>query len=132
MTRYSKWIGLAAVTLLVVSCFLPWVVIGNGRIIVSGVEAVGTNYGKPGYFHLIMAALFLFFHLVSRVWAKRANLLVVALNLGWAIRNFMILAFCQAGECPVRQKGLYLVLLASILMLVAALFPNMKLPAEKK
>jgi hypothetical protein len=130
--RYMKWIGLAAAILLVVSCCTPWVFIESRNIIVSGIDAAGTNFGKPGYFHFAMAAFFLFFHLMPRVWAKRANLLVVALNLGWAIRNFFVIAACQGGECPVKRMGLYLVLLSSIIMLLAALFPDMKMPGEKK
>lgn len=130
--RYMKWIGLAAAVLLVISCCTPWVFIESRNIIVSGIDAAGTSFGKPGYFHFAMAAFFLFFHLMPRVWAKRSNLLVTALNLGWAIRNFFVIAACQGGECPVKRTGLYLVLLSSILMLLAALFPDMKMPGEKK
>ncbi len=121
-----KWIGLLSVALLVFSCFLPWVVIGSKGIVVSGVEATGTNYGKPGYFNLLMAGFFLFFHLVPKVWAKRANLAVVALNIGWTIRNYLLLTACEGGECPDKKTGLFLLLFASILMLVAALFPDIR------
>ena len=131
MTRYMKWIGLAAAVVLAVSCFTPWMVIGSWNITVSGIDATGTSFGKPGYFHFVMAAFFIFFTLVQRIWAKRANLLIVALNLAWAIRNFFIIAGCEGGECPVKRTGLYLALLSSLLMLVSALFPDMKLPAEK-
>ncbi len=126
--RYMKWIGLAAAALLVFSCFIPWVVIESRQITVSGIDARGTNYGKPGYFHFVLTAFFLIFHLIPRVWAKRANLPVVALNLGWAIRNFLFIAACHGGECPVKKSGIWLLLLASLLMLVSALFPDMKPP----
>jgi hypothetical protein len=98
---------------------------------VSGVDATGTNFGKPGYFHFLLAALFLICTLVARVWAKRLNLLFTALNLGWAIRNVFILAACSGGDCPERKMGIWLMLLASVLMLVSALFPDMKV-VEKK
>ena len=125
--RYLKWLGLAAALMLIATCFVPWVTIPSKNILVSGVAAEGTNYGKPGYFNLVMIAFFIFFTLVPRVWAKRANLLVVALNLGWAIRNFFILSKCEAGICPEKQLGLYLLLATSILMFLSALFPDMKL-----
>ncbi len=92
----------------------------------------GTNFGKPAYFHLLMTVLFVFFHLVPRVWAKRANLLVTALNLGWAVRNYFVISFCQAGDCPDRQTGIFLMLIASLFMLISALFPDMKLPGQKR
>lgn len=127
-----KWIGLGAAVLLVVSCFTPWVIIESRNITVSGIDAGGTNYGKPGYFHFLMTAFFLSFHFIPRVWAKRANLPVLALNLGWAFRNFFIISACQGGECPVKQNGIWLVLLASLLMLVSGLFPDIKLKQQKK
>ena len=91
--RYLKWLGLAAALLLIITCFIPWVIIPSKNIVVSGTAAIGTNFGKPGYFNLVMVTFFIFFTLVPRVWAKRANLLVVALNLGWAIRNYFIISY---------------------------------------
>jgi hypothetical protein len=117
--------------LLIVSCFIPWVVIESRGITITGVDTTGTKYGKPGYIHLICAAFFIVFTLTQKLWAKRSNLPVVALNLAWALRNFFLIAVCKGGECPERQAGLWMMLLASILMLIAALFPDMKLPAKK-
>lgn len=130
--RYMKWIGLAAAALLVISCFTPWVFIESKNITISGVDATGTNFGKPGYFHFLMAAFFLLCTIVQRVWAKRLNLLVTALNLGWAIRNLFILAACSGGECPERKSGIWLMVLASVLMLISALFPDMKVIEKEK
>lgn len=129
--QFMKWVGVIAVLLLILSCFIPWVYIASGQITISGVESTGTNFGKPGYFHFLMAPLFLFFHLVPKVWAKRWNLLIVALNLAWAVRNFFIISACQGGECPEKKAGIYLVVLASVLMLVSALFPAIKLKEDK-
>jgi hypothetical protein len=127
-----KWIGLAAVILLVISCFTPWVFIESKNITVTGIDSTGTNFGKPGYFHFVFAFFFIVFHLTPKLWAKRWNLLVVALNIAWAARNYFIISSCREGDCPEKQTGLYMVLLASVLMLVAALFPDVKLMEEKK
>ena len=129
--RYMKWIGLAAAALLVYACFSPWVIIESKNIVVSGVDAAGTNFGKPGYLHLFLSFFFLVFHFIPRLWAKRANLPVVAVNLGWAIRNFFVVAACRAGECPEKQLGLYLAGAASVLMLLAALFPDIRVGDKK-
>jgi hypothetical protein len=130
--RYMKWIGLLAVTLLIVSCFTPWVIIPSKDIIVSGVDATGTNFGKPGYTHFLMSFFFIVFHFIPKVWAKRWNLLVVALNIAWAVRNYFIITMCREGDCPEKQTGLYLVIIACVLMLVAALFPDIELKEEKR
>lgn len=129
--RYMKWIGLAAAVLLIVSCFIPWVFIESRNITVSGIDAAGTNFGKPGYFHFFMLVFFLLFSFIQKVGVKRANLLITALNLGWAIRNYFVISSCQGGDCPLKKAGLYLMLIASVLMMVSALFPDMKLPEEK-
>jgi hypothetical protein len=130
--RYMKWIGLFAVVLLISSCFLPWVIITSKNIIVSGIDSTGTNFGKPGYAHFVLSFFFIIFHLIPKLWAKRINLLIVALNIAWAIRNYFIISMCREGECPEKQMGLWLVILASVLMLIAALFPDIQLKEEKK
>lgn len=129
--RWMKWAGLAAVTLLIISCFLTWVVITSKNITVSGIDATGTSFGKPGYFHFFFSFFFILFTLIPRIWAKRVNLLVTAMNMAWAIRNYFIISACRGGECPEKHNGIYLILLASLLMLVSALFPDIKLPKQK-
>lgn len=130
--RYMKWFGLMAVILMVVSCFTPWVIIESKNIIVSGVDATGTNFGKPAYIHFVLSFFFVVFHLIPKLWAKRWNLIVVALNAAWAIRNYFIISACRDAECPVKQTGLYLAVVAAVLMLLAGLFPDIKLTNEKK
>jgi hypothetical protein len=124
--RYMKWVGLAAGILLIVACFLPWVVIESHQITISGVDATGTRFGKPGYLNLLLVVFFLLFHFIPKLWAKRANLIVAGFNTAWVIRNFFLIAVCRGGECPERKIGLYMMLLASLLILVSALFPEMK------
>jgi len=125
-----KWIGTLAALTLIISCFFPWVFIESKNITVTGIESAGTNFGKPGYFHLFLAAIYLFFTFISKIWAKRWNLLIVALNIAWAARNYCIISACSGGECPEKNAALYIVLISSLLMLVAALFPKMTLSAN--
>ena len=132
MVRYMKWIGVLAGVLLVVSCCIPWVIIESQKIVVSGIDAAGTNYGKPAYLHFILTAFFLAFTFIQKIWAKRVNLLVTAINLAWAARNYFVLTTCAAGECPVSQIGLWLMMIASLLMLISSFFPDIELPREKK
>ncbi|NJO25274.1 MAG: hypothetical protein HC867_05065 [Bacteroidia bacterium] len=110
--------------LLVVSCFLPWVSIENLNITITGVDTSGTRYGKPALFHFLLTFFYLLFTLIQKIWAKRVNLLVTALNMGWAIRNLLVMPACEAGICPDKKAGLWLLMTASILMLVSALFPD--------
>ena len=127
MNKKMKWIGVLAAILLVVSCFTPWVIIESKNITVSGIDATGTNYGKPGYFHFIMVFFFLLFSFIQKIWAKRFNLAVVGLNLAWAVRNYFVITACSGGDCPAKQTGLWMMLLSSVLLLVASFFPDVEL-----
>lgn len=127
-----KWIGIIAAIVLVIACFQPWVIIEWKNITVSGVETTGTNFGKPGYVHFIFSAIFILFTLIRSVLLKRLNLLVTAINLGWAIRNFFIISLCRAGECPEKQISLYIVLFSSVLMLISAMLPDMRVKGVVK
>lgn len=129
--HYMRWIGLLAVILLLYACFTPWVIIISKNIVVSGIDTEGTNFGKPAYLHFAFAFFFTIFHLIPRIWAKRWNILVVALNIAWAARNFFVISSCREGDCPLKQTGLYLMLAASLIMLVAALFPDIELKEEE-
>jgi hypothetical protein len=130
MTRTIKWLGAAAAALLVAAAFFPWVIIESKHLTVTGLDTPGTNFGKPALFHFAMIFFFLLFTFIPAVWAKRFNLLVTALNLGWSIRNFFLLTACEGGECPVKKIGLYLSIACSAVMLISALFPDTKLSQE--
>ena len=126
--RWMKWLGVLAALLLVMSCFMEWVFIVSKKITVTGVESTGTDFGKPGALHLVLCGLFIVFSLIPRVWAKRANVPVAALNMGWAIRNYLLISGCSGGECPEKQFALYLLMICSLVMLIASWFPDVKLP----
>jgi hypothetical protein len=125
-----KWIGFTATVVLILACFFPWVFIVSKNAEISGVSADVIRLGKPGYFHFLLAAIYLFLNFTPKVWAKRWNLLVAALNLAWAMRNFILISACEAGECPEKKWALYTVLTASVIMLLAALFPRINLTPE--
>jgi len=125
-----KWIGWLAAITLTIACFLPWVSIPWIGFAATGVNA-GPEFRSPAYAHFFFILLYIIFSLVPKVWAKRANLLVVALNMGWAMRNFLLITACGGGECPVKEIGIWLVLVCSLLVLVSALFPDVKI-ADKR
>lgn len=117
--RWMKWISIIAALTVIVCCFYPWMVVESRNIVVSGVSAEGTRFGKPGYLHLLLSGLYLFFAFIPKLWAKRINLFLATLNVAWALRNFILMSRCEGGECPVRKIALPLLFLASILMLLS-------------
>ncbi len=128
--KIFKWISLAAAVTMIIACFMQWIVVESKGIVVTGVHAEATEFGKPGYMHLLLTGIYLIFLFTPRIWAKRWNLAVVALNLGWALRNYFLITVCRGGECPTKQAGMYLVMISAVIMLVGALFPDIKLEDE--
>jgi len=124
--RWMKWTGVIAAVVLIIAGCMPWVFISWRDFMATGIDA-GEHFRKPAYGHFVFSFFFLIFIFVQTIWAKRANLLVTALNMAWAIRNFAKITACEGGECPDKQIGIYLVVVASLLMLISALFPDIKL-----
>ena len=105
----------------IVACFLPWFDIESNHIVLTGMHTEGTKFGKPGLLHIVLSVIYLGFALVPKSWGQRANLLVIAVNTAWCIRNYFMLSTCYGGECPVTQYGFYLLIIGSLGMVVATL-----------
>lgn len=103
-----------------------------GDILVTGFKTSGTNFGKPGMMHVVLCVVMILFFALPKTWAKRTNFFIAAINLAWAIRNFILLSGCQAGECPEKKAGLYLELFVSAAILAMSLLPKMKADDEVK
>lgn len=122
--RWMKWVGLLATLVLIVSCITTWTIIKSKNIVITGFDALEVGLGRPGYLHFLLSFFFVLFTFIPRIWAKRFNLVVTALNLAWAIRNWFVVSACSWGECPEKYISLYLLIPASLIMLASALFPD--------
>jgi len=129
--KYSKWIGILAVAVLIVASFQPWVYVVSKDLTITGLHTEGTNFGRPALLNIIMSCIAAVFFMVPRLMAKRANIFFCAFNLAWAFRNFLLISMCRGGECPQKQTGIYMLLIAAVIIMLAALFPDIKLKEEK-
>jgi hypothetical protein len=127
--RTTKWLSIVAALIFIASCFFPWVVIETKNIVISGVSAEGTRYGKPGYLNLVFIFIVLVLSFFQKSWAIRINLFLAACNFGWVLRNFILLSACEGGECPQRQPALFVYLVSAILLLV--LIPLQKVKVQE-
>ncbi len=128
--KYSNYIGVIVAFALVAFCFVPWVYIESINTTVTGLRAEHTNFGRPGLLHIFMAAVAVLLFIIQKVWAKRLNVFISALNLAWAMRNFLVVSGCELGECPVKKVGVYAILVFSLLMLVMSMLPKIDLKPE--
>lgn len=128
--KYSQTLGVVFSLLLIVACFLPWCMIPSKALVISGMNTTGTVLGRPGYMHIFFGVISVLLFAIQRVWAKRTNLLVMALNFAWAMRNYLLMSTCSAGDCPEKKIGIYLVVFSSILMLLMAFLPKINIKED--
>ncbi len=130
--KYSQYIGIFFALVLIWLCFQTWVIIPQKDIIVTGFQSEGTRFGRPGMIHLwfIGAALFLF--ALPFTWAKRINVFFTAINLAWAIRNYIIVSTCFMGECPEKQWAIYLLPIFAAVVFLMSLLPPTPVDTMKK
>jgi len=129
--KYSQLFGCIAVIILGGVCYLPWSYIGEKNIIITGMSAPGTVYGKPGLMHIVLGFILILFFLIRKIWAKRINVFIGAINLAWSIRNYILLSTCFMGECPQIKFGVILEIILSGFILIMTFFPDLK-TLEKK
>ncbi|MEO5998963.1 MAG: hypothetical protein ABIN89_19490 [Chitinophagaceae bacterium] len=130
--KNSKWIGIVGVVLLFTAAYQPWITVLSKNITITGMNTSGTNFGRPALMNLIVSGIAGILFLYSSVMAKRANLFFCAFNLAWSIRNYIIVSTCRAGECPEKRFGLYLLMISAIVIILASLFPDVKIKDDVK
>ena len=130
--KYSQQIGGVLALLIILTCFFPWSYIPSLDIVISGMQTTGTKFGKPGILHIFFSSVAFILFLIPRVWSKRTNIFVAAINLAWALKNFMLYSMCSAGDCQEKRFGIYLLLLFSLLMMIMVLLPKIKVKEKPK
>jgi hypothetical protein len=122
--KYSQWIGVAAVIVLILSSFMHWTWYPDLHKYFTGFYSENNDYGRPGKLFIFFGSLSIILFMVPRVWAKRWNILVCAITLSWAIRCFIVFSGCYRGICPVKQAGIWIMLCGAVMIMIAALFPD--------
>ena len=126
--KYSQLLGIIGVAALAAVCYLPWSFIAAKNIMVTGMSAPETMLGKPGLMHLVLGVPLIIMFILPKIWAKRINVFIGAINVAWSVRNYIILTTCFMGECPQIKAGLILALALSAFILVMTFFPKIKIP----
>ncbi len=129
--KYSQLFGFIAAMLMIGCCFLPWAFISSRQLTITGWDATGTSFGKPGLFSIVLCVVMAVFFAIPAIWAKRSNVFLGALNLAWAFRNFLLVSTCMMGECPEKKPALYAILVLAGILQAMALFPKMQVSTPK-
>ncbi len=123
MAIYTRWIALSAFILLAVACFLPWTFHADIQKTFTGFYTEKNMYGRPAKFLLIFGGLSALFAFIPKLWLKRTALFMSGLNVAYGIKTFLMFGACYQGYCPEKKIGLFLMLISTILLMIAAMFP---------
>lgn len=123
--KYSQIIGIASALLMIGLCFLPWSFIASRQLTVTGINAAGTNFGKPGLFNIGICVIMVALFAIPAIWAKRTNVFLAALILAWTFRNYLLISTCMMGECPEKKPALFAMLGLALVIQVMTLLPKM-------
>jgi hypothetical protein len=124
MTRYSKWISLAALVLLLMACFMPWTYHADVDKTFNGFFSEKNIYGKPAKLLLVFGGITTICSFFRILWLKRTAFLSGGLCVAYAIKNFLLFGSCYRGYCPDKQAGLYMMLLSSLMIFIMAFLPE--------
>ncbi|MEO6818327.1 MAG: hypothetical protein ABI266_09130 [Ginsengibacter sp.] len=125
--KHYKIVGLAAALLLVISCFLPWAYYTDIDKHFTGFFTYQNMYGKPAKAFIFLAVVSLVLIYVNKIWAKRTLLFLSAVTIAYTIKTFVLFTSCYSGVCPQKEYGLYLLIISVVGLVVASVFPDIKL-----
>jgi hypothetical protein len=134
--RVLSWVGMAACIALFISCFLPWSYYADPHIpneadrTFTGFYSFQHQYGRPGIFLTLFGVPILGMMLLQKIWAKRTNLFLSAITVAYAFKSYVLFTSCYAAYCPEKKAGIFIMLFSTIVMLVACIFPNMKITGD--
>jgi hypothetical protein len=129
--KYSQWVGILAALLLVAACFMPWAYFPDLGKNFTGFFSEQNRYGRPGKLLSFFSGVMIILFLIPRVWAKRTNMIVAAITAAFVIRTYILYTGCYGGICPDKRAGIFLLLLASVAVVIAALIPDLPVKQEE-
>jgi hypothetical protein len=129
--KHSQTIGIIAALAIIAVCFMPWVILPVRQQTITGMDATGTDFGKPGLLNIVISGATILFFLVPRIWAKRTNVFLAAVNLAWSVRNYLLVSTCLMGECPGKQPALFVLLFLALVVQLMSFLPKIPLPQKK-
>jgi len=130
--KYSNYIGILAALLMLLASKFTWIYIPSINAVVTGFGSASvTKFGQPALMNLIIIPISILLFLIPRLWAKRINPFLGALNFAWAFRNVLLLSTCRNGECPVTHSWLYIYFAASFVLMIMTLLPDLKIKEKQ-
>lgn len=129
--KYSQIIGALLCLVLVGLCFTHWTYHPDIDKYFTGYFSEENVYGKPAILINFFSAIAFACFLIPKIWAKRLNMVIAGILVAYCIKTFVLFGGCYKGICPVRELGIWGVLVTGILILVMTLLPDIKLKTNE-
>ena len=129
--KYSQWIGIAAALLLVAASRMPWAYFPDLGKEFTGFFSEQNRYGRPGKLLTVFSAVMIVMFVIPKIWAKRTNMIVAGITVAFVIRSYILYTGCYGGICPEKRAGIFLLLAASVVAVLAALLPEAPVSREQ-
>jgi len=127
--KYSQTIGIVTALALIGICFLPWEYIAVKNAMLTGMDTRaidnGKQFGRPGLLSIILSVIAIVFYSIPKIWAKRTNIFICMLNMAWGISRYILLTTCDAGDCPEKKVGIFLMVAACFIMMLMSFLPKL-------
>ncbi|ATL48636.1 hypothetical protein COR50_16515 [Chitinophaga caeni] len=108
--------------LVIISAFLPWLTIESIHTTITGLHSPGTSFGEPGKLNIALAIVMIILAFIKQNIPTKINLFVGGFLFAWTFRNFLMYSRCEMGECPHREIGLFLSIIAAAIAMAGILF----------
>ncbi len=128
--KYSQIAGVIIAFLVIGVCFLPWSFVAEHQLLISGMSSKGTDFGKPGLMNIFFSGIMILLFCIQKIWAKRTNLFIGAINFAWSVRNYLLVTTCYFGECPEKKIGLFALLIFAFGAMIMTFFPKIKISED--
>ncbi len=113
--------GMITALILIGSCFLNWAWYPDLEKFFTGYFTEKGYYGKPGVLLSIIAVFALLTSLIPRGILSKINIVFAAIGLAYGIKSFILYSGGYDGYLPVRQPGIYIMLISTIANLFIAI-----------
>ena len=100
--------------------------------IFTGFFSEKNAYGKPGKFLSFFAVISAILFWLPKLWAKRTQLFLSALMVGYAIKTYVLYTSCYNAYCPEKRFGIYLMMISTVAILLVSIFPSLTLNTSLK
>ena len=129
--KYYKLTGLTCCFVLIVACFLPWTYHADVGKSFTGFFSQNNAYGKPGKTFIFLSVISIALIVIPKIWAKRSHIIVAGIMVAYAIKSYILFTSCYNAYCPDKKYGIYLVMSCSLVLLLVAILPDMKIIAPE-